>query len=184
MAKTLTLAIALTATLVASQAFAGGPLDNGDSIPVEMTLHPGESRLVMWQPELSRDPVNRYTGHWPEYEIFLKYNNFYSVEVEDITFEGVPEGTPITSQYRGYSLDVSVERYWGREHKFRQTENMHFNPSPGFQLPQSLFFQAYDKDISTRRWHGNRDYEVLIKNTGHNPAHIRVILAHQNNIAF
>jgi len=147
-------------------------------------VQPGQSRLVKWQPELSHDPANPYTGRWPEYEVFLKYNNFYSVEVEDITFAGVPADTPITGEYRGYALDVSVERYWGGHRRFRQTENMEFNPGPGFQLPQSLFFQAYDHNIDTHRWHGDRDYEVRITNTGHNPARIRVTLVHQNNVAF
>ena len=178
MTKTLTLAVAITATLVAAQAFAGGPLDNGRSISVELTLQPGESRKVEWQPELSHDPKNPYTGRFPEYEAFLKYDSFYSVEVEDISFEGVPEGTPVTGQYRGYSLDVAVERYWRGNRKFRETEQMHFNPGPGFQLPQSLFFRAWDHNIDTHRWHGDRDYEVRITNTGHNPAHIRVILRH------
>jgi hypothetical protein len=182
MAKTLTLAIAITATLVAAQAFAGGPLSNGDTISVELTVQPGQSRRVEWQPELSHDPENPHTNRWPEFEAFLKYDNSYTVEVEDITFEGVRADTPIPAVYRGYELDVSVERYWRGGRRFRKTEHMAFNPSPGFQLPQTLFFQAYDHRIDTDLWHGDRDYEVKITNTGFNPARIRVTLVHQPNV--
>ena len=163
MAKTLALALTITASLVASDAFAGDPLQHGNSVSVELTLQPGQS----------------FSG-----DVFLKYDNQYTVEVQDITFEGVPADAPITGQFRGYDLDVSVERFWNGDRKFRTSKTMSFNPSPGHQLSQILSFTAYDRSISTSTWHGNRDYEVTITNTGHNPANIRVSIVHQNNVAF
>ena len=157
MTKTIAIALAITASLVGSESFAGQPLQNGRSVVLkELTVPSG-------------------SGHWVHIgQEYLKYKEDYVVVVEDITFEGQDIIPAIFIQYH---LEVAVARFWNNKLRFSKSADKLMGPSGGRDTLQ-LNFTAWDKKIDPWIHHGNRDYDFFVKNRGGDEARIRITLYH------
>merc|ERR1712098_100790 len=120
--------------------------------------------------------------------VYLKYDNRYTVDVEDITFErpsvrsiDLPGNifVPSLPSPLMYDMTVSVDRFWykgdqfstdHRDNKFHTEKDL----SVPSRFPQGLHFTAFDDDISTRTDNGNRWYRVKVKNHGPSQAKVRI----------
>ena len=163
MAKTIAIALAITASLLASQSFAGQP----------RPLEPGQS--VTWHTITIQPGHKVHLG-----DVFLKKGHDYFLEARDVSeISMLPPGTPITRIDRSYSLKLEVVRYWHGQWRFGASNSGHINPEPGKLSRVDLFFNAFDRRMSGDRW-----YDFYVTNTGHNPATLKIRLVNAQPVAF
>jgi hypothetical protein len=164
MTKTIAIALAITASLVGSESFAGQPrpLLPGQSVTLKhrITIQPGE-RVDLG-------------------EVFLKRGDRYYLEAKDVgEISMLPAGSPIDRRFRGYSLKLEVFRYWYGKRRFNAHNSGNINPQPGKFSTVGLPFTAIDGKMSGDRW-----YEFSVTNTGGNPATLKIRLVNAQPVAF
>jgi len=164
MTKTIAIALAITASLVGSESFAGQPrpLMPGQSVTLvhRITIHPGQ---------------RVHLG-----DVLLKKGNDYYLEAKDVgEISMLPAGSPTDRRFRGYSLKLEVVRYWHGQWRFDASNSGNINPQPGKFSTVGLFFNAFDRRMSGDRW-----YDFYVKNTGGNPATLKIRLINAQPVAF
>jgi len=169
MTKTLAIALTITASLAASESFAGQPqpLMPGDSVTLEhkITIQPGQ---------------RVHLG-----DVFLKKGHDYFLQAKDVgEISMLPPGTPIDRRYRGYNLKLEVIRYWHRQWRFGASNSGTINPQPGELSTVGLFFNAFDSKMSSHQWDGNRYYDFYVANHGPNPATLKIQLFNAEPVLF
>jgi len=164
MTKTIAIALAITASLVGSESFAGQPrpLLPGQSVTLKhrITIQPGE-RVDLG-------------------EVFLKRGDRYYLEAKDVgEISMLPAGSPIDRRFRGYSLKLKVVRYFYGEWRFDASNSGNINPQPGKFSTVGLPFTAIDRKMGGDRW-----YEFSVTNTGGNPATLKIRLVNAQPVLF
>ncbi len=164
MAKTLAIALAITASLVASESFAGQP----------RPLLPGQS--VTLEHRITIQPGHRvHLG-----DVLLKRGDRYYLEAKDVgEISMLPVGSPTDRRFRGYSLKLEVKRYHHGQFRFGASNSGNINPQPGQFSTVGLPFTAID-----RRMDGDRWYDFYVTNTGGNPATLKIRLVNAQPVAF
>ncbi len=164
MAKTIAIALAITASLVGSESFAGQP----------RPLLPGQS--VTLEHRITIQPGHRvHLG-----DVFLKRGDRYYLEAKDVgEISMLPAGSPTDRRFRGYSLKLEVKRYHHGQFRFGASNSGNINPAPGQFSTVGLPFTAID-----RRMDGDRWYDFSVTNTGGNPATLKIRLVNAQPVAF
>ena len=139
MAKTIAIALAITASLVGSESFAGGrALGPGQSVTLqhEITIHPRHGV------EVGRE--------------VLKKGDRYLLLVEDAS----PKNGPIVDAgFKAFELKLIAERYWNGHFRARYVDWGTINPGRGSQV--GLEFTAGDGDP---RMGDEREFEFSVEN--------------------